>query len=141
MSAQTASAWPGTVKAARAALGSSGGSGSTGPMRSAMASAISLVCRDTQMPEQLMQPRPLLTKHAVDHDVEVLLPVIDLVVAEQDLAEAGAVRLHARVALVLLDRGGAAEDQAARAVLQHGRADVAEAGIDGDGLLRARRPG
>ena len=59
---QTPSACPGTVKAARADLGSSGGSGCTGPMRSASASAISFVCRDAQMPEQLMQPRPLLTK-------------------------------------------------------------------------------
>ena len=39
--------------------------------------------------------------------------LIDLVVAEQDLAEAGAVRLHARVALVPLDGRRAAEDQAA----------------------------
>ena len=77
------------------------------------------------MPEQLMQPRPLLMVDAVDHQVEVLLPVVDLVVAQQDLAEAGAVGLHARVALVLLDGRRAAEDQAARAVLQHRGADVA----------------
>ncbi len=32
MSADTASAWPGTVKAASFASGSSGGSGSTGPI-------------------------------------------------------------------------------------------------------------
>src|SRR5205085_11268955 len=71
---------------------------------------------------------------AVHHDVEVFAPVVHLVVAEEDLAEAGAVRLDARVALVLLDGGGAAEDEAARAVGEDGGADVAEAGVDGDGL-------
>src|SRR5207249_3254750 len=65
---------------------------------------------------------------AVYHDVEVFLPLIHLVVAQDDLAEAGAVRLHARVALVLLDGRRAAEDQAARAVIQHSRPHVAETG-------------
>ena len=57
---QMALAAPGTVNAARLAFGSSGGFGSTGPNRSARACAISLVWREAQMPEQLMQPRPLL---------------------------------------------------------------------------------
>ena len=136
MSALTASAWPGTVNAARADFGSSGGSGSTGPICAAMASAIFL--RVPRRPDAgaVDAAAAAVDEDAVDHDVEVLLPLVDLVVAEEDLAEAGAVRLHARVALVLLDGGGAAEDQAARAVLQHRGADVAEAGIDGDGLLR-----
>ena len=56
-----ASATPGRVNAARGALGSAIGRGSTGPIRSARASAISLPCREAQMPEQLMQLRPLLT--------------------------------------------------------------------------------
>ena len=60
MSAEIAGACPGTVNAASSAWGSSGGRGAMGPMRSATASAISRVCRDAQMPEQLMQPRPLL---------------------------------------------------------------------------------
>ena len=41
-------------------------------------------------------PAAAVGEHAVDHHVEVLLPVIHLVVAEQNLGEAGAVRLHAR---------------------------------------------
>ena len=64
-----------------------------------------------------MQPRPLLTSTLSTMMSRYFSPVIDLVVAQEDLAEAGAVRLHARVALVLLDGGRAAEDQAARAVL------------------------
>jgi len=42
---ETAFAWPGTVNAARPAFGSSGGSGSIGPIRSAIACAISFVWR------------------------------------------------------------------------------------------------
>ena len=56
----TAVPMPGTVNAARPAFGSSGGSASIGPSRSASAWAISFVCREAQMPEQLMQPRPVL---------------------------------------------------------------------------------
>ena len=136
MSALTPSAWPGTVNAARPDFGSSGGSGWTGPIFAAMASAIFSVCRDGPDAGAVDAAAAAVDEDAVGHDVEVLLPLIDLVVAEEDLAEAGAVRLHARVALVLLDGRGAAEDQAARAVLQHRGADVAEAGVDGDGLLR-----
>ncbi len=104
-------------EAARADFGSSGGSGSIGPD-----------LRGDGLGDLLGVPRrpdaravdaaaAAVDEDAVDHDVEVLLPLIDLVVAEEDLAEAGAVRLHARVALVLLDGGGAAEDQAARAAV------------------------
>src|SRR5262249_1408107 len=73
---------------------------------------------------------------AVAHDVDVLLPLIDLVVAQQDLAEPRAVGLDPRVALVLLDGRGAAKNQAARALLEHRGADVAQTGVDGDGLPR-----
>src|SRR5262249_4424249 len=73
---------------------------------------------------------------AVDHDVDVFLPLIDHIIAEQNLAETGAVGLYSRVALVLFHRGGSAEDETARTVLQHGSADFAEAGVDGDGLWR-----
>src|SRR5689334_9864664 len=73
---------------------------------------------------------------AVYHDVEVLRPLIHEVIAEDDLAETRAMRLDAGIALVLLDGGGAAEDQATRAVLQHCRTDLAQAGIDGDRFFR-----
>ena len=59
---EIASATPGTVNAARLASGCSGGSGTTAASRFAIASAISRVWRLAQMPEQLMQPRPLLRK-------------------------------------------------------------------------------
>ena len=73
---------------------------------------------------------------AVGHQVDVLLPLIDHVVAEDDLAEAGTVSLDSVISLILLDRCRSAEDQALRAMLEHRRADVAEAGVDGDRLFR-----
>src|SRR5215471_16028428 len=79
-------------------------------------------------------PAAAVHVNAIDHNVEVLLPLIDLVVAEEDLAEPGAVGLHPRVALILLDSRGAAEDQAPRTLLEHRGADVTQAGIDGDSL-------
>ena len=60
MAAEIASAAPGIVNAARLASGLSGLSGRMAARRFASASAISRVCRLAQMPEQLMQPRPLL---------------------------------------------------------------------------------
>src|SRR5204862_1282614 len=75
-------------------------------------------------------------KYAVDHDVEELLPSVHLIVADQDFRETGTVRLHRGVATVAIDRCGAAEDQVAPAMLEHRGADVAEAGINRDGLAR-----
>ena len=72
----------------------------------------------------------------VDHQVEVPLPVVGLVVAEQDLAETRSVHLHPGIAGVLLDGGRAAEDQAPRAVVEHGGADVAQAGVERHRLAR-----
>ena len=57
-----------------------------------------------------MQPRPLLMNTLSTITSRYFSQLIDLVVAEDDLAEAGAVGLHARVAFVALDRRGAAED-------------------------------
>ena len=72
---------------------------------------------------------------AIHHDVQVLLPVIHLVIAEKDLAEPWSVSLYAGIALVLFDRGAAAENQTAGTTCQYRGAHVAEAGIDGDGLF------
>src|SRR5882724_10228842 len=49
---------------------------------------------------------------AVGHDVEVFGPVIDFVFAQDNLAEARPMRLHTRIAFVLLDGGRAAKDEA-----------------------------
>ena len=57
-----------------------------------------------------MQPRPLLMIDAFDHQIEVLFPLVDHVVPQQDLGETGAVSLHARIAVVPLDGCRAAED-------------------------------
>ena len=62
MALEIESAVPGMVNAARLASGSPGGKGRTLASRRAMASAISRPWRLTQMPEQLMHPRPLLAK-------------------------------------------------------------------------------
>src|SRR5439155_16821251 len=50
-------------------------------------------------------------EHAVDDDVQVLLPVIHLVVAKYDLRKPRTVRLHARIAAVPLDSRSAAENE------------------------------
>ena len=76
---------------------------------------------------------------AADEDVEVLLPVIHLVIADEDLAVAGPVDLDAGVAGVLVDRGLAAEQHRSAAGLQHGRADIACARVDGEGPRRYAR--
>ena len=121
---QTAAATPGTVKAASPACGIVGrlDFDRADPLGQRVGDFA--VCREAHTPEQLMQPRPLFKINAVDHQVEILFPVVDHVVAEQNLAEARAVGLHARISLVALDRRFAAEDHAPRASGQHRGAHV-----------------
>jgi hypothetical protein len=57
------------------------------------------------MLEQLMQPRPLVGRDAVGEDVEVELPR-STYRREQNLGEAGSVRLHAGIAAIPIDRRG-----------------------------------
>ena len=64
-------------------------------------------------------------ENAVEHQAEVLFPLVHAVVAEQDLGETRPVRLHPRVAPIALDRRAAAKDQTARAAVENGGADVA----------------
>lgn len=54
-----------------------------------------------------------------DDDVDVLLPVFDLVLANDDLAPAWAVHLHTWVAFIHLGHGHIAKDQIATAELHH----------------------
>ena len=54
-----------------------------------------------------------IEKHAVGHDVEILLPLVHHVVAEQNLAEARPVHLNARIAAITLHRRGAAKNHGA----------------------------
>ncbi len=79
---------------------------------------------------------PAVQDNALDHHVEVLLPVVDHVVTDQDLAETGAVNLNPRVPRVLLDRGRATEDEAAVAAGHDSTTDVVPARIETDGLRR-----
>jgi hypothetical protein len=48
------------------------------------------------------------------HQVEILLPVVDLVVSEENFREAGTVRLGFRAAAVAVDRGRTADDERAQ---------------------------
>src|SRR5688500_2116218 len=75
-------------------------------------------------------------EHAVDHHVEVLLPPIDLVVAKQDLRKAGAMCLHAGIPAIPIDRRLAAEDEAAREVLEDRGAAIRLSWIYRDGFAR-----
>src|SRR5688572_17400215 len=75
-------------------------------------------------------------EHAVDHDIEIALPLIHLIVPEQNLRKARTMRLNARITTIALHCGAAAEDQAASAMLEHGRADVGLPRIHGDGRTR-----
>ena len=110
---QIASAAPGTVNAARLA------SRILGWFRldwaDSLCERLSDLARVTRRPyaRTIDAPSPAVGEDAVRHDVEILLPVIDDVIAEQDLAESRPVDLHARIAFVALDCRCAAEDQAA----------------------------
>src|SRR5688500_9347675 len=75
-------------------------------------------------------------KDTVHHHVEIFLPGVDLIVANQHLREAGAMRLNARIAAIAIDGGRPAEDQAAAATVEHGGADVPLARINRDRLPR-----
>src|SRR5688572_12522641 len=80
-----------------------------------------------------------VNENALHHYVQVLLPPIHLVVAEEDRGEPGAVRLDTRVAHVSLDGCASTEDEAAAAMLEHGRADVRLSRIDRNRLTRHAR--
>ena len=73
---------------------------------------------------------------AVDQQVEIVLPAIDEIVADQNFRESGPVHLHPRVAAMLIDRRLAAEHQAAAAGLEHRRADIVLSRVDGNRLAR-----
>ena len=83
-----------------------------------------------------MQPRPLLMATLSTIRSRYALPVVHDVVAEENLREARAVRLHVRVAAIEIHGGLAAEDQAAGHATEHGGADVGAARIDADRLAR-----
>ena len=95
---QTALPMPGTVKAASPACGSSGGWTSIGP--EPLGQGLGDLSGVSRRPDAraIDAAAAAVDVDALDHQVEVVFPVIDDVVAQQDLGEAGAVGLHARVA-------------------------------------------
>ena len=104
-----------------------------------MASAMSLPWRRDPNTGAVDATASAVESDAGDEDVEILLPVIHLVVTDENLAVAGPVDLDAGVARVLVDRGLAAEQHRSVAGLEHGCADIACAGVDGEGLRRYAR--
>src|SRR5262245_27424320 len=79
---------------------------------------------------------PAIDGDAFGHEIEILRPMIDLVISDEDLGESGTVRLHAGIAAVTLDRCCASKDQAAIAAFEDRRSDIGLAGIKRDGLSR-----
>ena len=73
---------------------------------------------------------------AVHHQVQIPLPLVHHVVAEEDFAETGAVDLHARIAVIALHRLGAAEYLHPRAAVDHFGAHFTAAGINADRFAR-----
>src|SRR5437667_5095492 len=71
---------------------------------------------------------------AFDHDVEILFPVVDLIVAEQDLGETRSVRLNFRIAPIAIHGCSTAEDEASVATVEDRRAHIAFPGVDGNRL-------
>src|SRR5205807_2351652 len=69
-------------------------------------------------------------EHAIYHHVDVLFPIVDNIVAKQDLRESWTMRLHFRIAAITLDRRSAAEDHATFGEANHFRADIAESWIN-----------
>src|SRR5262245_27752217 len=69
---------------------------------------------------------------ALHHAVEILFPLIDLIVTEDDLREPGTVRLNPRVAAIAVHRGGSAKDETAAAAIEDGSADIAFTRINRD---------
>ena len=133
---EIASAVPGTVNAARLASGWSVGSGRISAMRFAMRFGDLAAVPARPDSRAVDAAASAVCKHAVDHHVEVFLPAVDLIVPDQDLREARAVRLHPRVAAIPIDRRGPAEDQASRAAVEDGGADIAFTRIDRDRFAR-----
>ena len=81
------------------------------------------------MPEAVDATAAAVQVDAIDHQVQVFFPVVDDVVAQQDLGKAGAVDLDSRVALVLLDGLSAAEHHRPLAGGQQGPAGIVAAGV------------
>lgn len=71
-----------------------------------------------------------------DDDVNILLPIFDLVFTNDDLAPAGAVDLHAGVAFVHLGHGHIAKDEVATTEFHHFTAAFMVGGVKAKGLCR-----
>src|SRR5688572_8909070 len=75
-------------------------------------------------------------RHALDHEIQILLPLIDFVIADEDLGESRTMGLDARIAAIALDSWSAAENQTAIAAFEHRGADVCFTRVQRNGLPR-----
>ena len=74
-----------------------------------------------------------------DHHVDVLAPVLDLVLADEDLAPTRPVQLDGRVVGVLSGGGLVTEDERPSAIAEDGRRSVVVGGVEAEGLRRHAR--
>ena len=72
---------------------------------------------------------PAVDVDALNHHVEILLPIVNAVVAKEDFREAGAMDLDARVARILVDGFLTAEDHATSASREQCSANIVATGI------------
>src|SRR5262249_60944787 len=73
---------------------------------------------------------------AFDHHVEITLPVIDLIVADENLRKSWTVDLDARVAPVTIDGRSAAKDQAALTGVEDRGADITKPRVNRNRFAR-----
>ena len=76
---------------------------------------------------------------AIDHQIEIVFPTIDYVIAQHDLREARTVNGDSRISGVLIDSGLTTEDHCTLAVGHDRSANIVATGIDRDRLARQTR--
>ncbi len=82
---------------------------------------------------------PAVDEHAFHHHIEVALPLINLVVAQEDFRESRAVRLHPGIAAIPVHGGRPAEDQASAAAVDDSGAHVGRPRVNRNRLARNAR--
>ena len=132
---------PASANGASSACSSSAARGTTWLRRCASACAISFAhARSTQRPDAFTHDRPPLSATEARDDLEVVLPVVDAILADDHLAVAGAVHLDARVALATPCGRRVAEEHAAARTAQHLAAAGVVRRVEAERRFRARRP-
>src|SRR5258708_3680364 len=74
--------------------------------------------------------------NAVSHDLKIFFPMISFIISQYHFAPAWAMHLYVGIALVLFDRGLAAEDQAATTSRHDRSTNIITSRIKANRLLR-----